>query len=579
MSLLINGMGVSPGISIGPAHMVHRNTLDVVQQELPPERVEKEVRRFSTALQSAKEYLNQVKRSMDDAPPDVAILIDSHILMLEDAMLGQEPIDAIRAQRCNAEWAIQQRQNLLMETFMGIEDDYLRSRGNDVEHVVGLILRFLDDKDYAEKKAEQNLQGCIIVADDLTPADTIVFQNQKIGGFVTELGGPTSHTAILAHSLRIPAVVAAHNVRKLIKDGERVILDGNNGAVVADLDVQLVREYRKKQKREHERRQQLALLRNKKAVTQDGVEIRLLANIDLTEDLRTLKRSGAIGVGLYRTEFFYLNREKIIDENEQVQIYRKVLRVMDGMPVTIRTLDLGGEKEFDPTYERPLAPNPALGLRAIRRSLHEPEAFLCQLRAILRASAYGSVRVLLPMLTSMQELEQTLELLDVAKRQLRAQKKQYAEHVPVGGMIEVPAAALQANQFAGRLDFLSLGTNDLIQYTLAIDRIDDEVNYLYDPLHPGVLKLIQMVIQAGENNGKPVAMCGEMAGDTRYIPLLLGLGLREFSAHPSTLPEVKEVILNSHAERLKKKCRRILNAEAKKIPAMVAALKPSRKQP
>ena len=286
-----------------------------------------------------------------------------------------------------------------------------------------------------------------------------------------------------------------------------------------------------------------------------------------------MKRSGAAGVGLYRTEFFYLNREHGIGEHEQVQIYRKVLRVMDGMPVTIRTLDLGGEKEFDPAYERPMALNPALGLRALRRSLHEPETFLSQLRAILRASAYGSVQILLPMLSNAQELNQAMELIDIARQQLRRQKKRFARRVPVGGMIEVPAAALQAHQLIKRLDFLSLGTNDLIQYTLAIDRIDDEVNYLYDPLHPGVLRLIKMVIQAGINNDKPVAMCGEMAGDVRYIPLLLGLGLREFSAHPSTLLEVKEVILGCHIRRLERKCRQIMNADAEDIPTLVEALR------
>lgn len=578
MSLLINGMGVSPGISIGPVYISHRGLPAVVHRQLADHQVEKEVKRFQTAVQAAKKYLQQTKHSLPDVPSDVAILIDSHILMLADAMLGQAPIDTIRQQQCNAEWAIQQQQKCLTASFKKIKDDYLRARSSDVEHVVALVLRFLDDKNYGEKNTRRDLQSYIIVADDLTPADTIVFQNQKIGGFVTELGGPTSHTAILARSLRIPAVVAAHNIRALIRDDERIIIDGNSGVVIVNADQQLIRAYKKKQKREVVRRQQLALLRNKKAMTQDGVEIHLLANIDLTEDLRMLKRSGATGVGLYRTEFFYLNRDNKVDENEQVRTYRKVLRVMDGMPVTIRTLDLGAEKEFDPNYERPLAPNPALGLRAIRRSLHEPENFLSQLRAILRASAYGSVRILLPMLTSIQELEQTLELLDIAKQQLRQQKKRYAKRIPVGGMIEVPAAALQAHQFAQRLDFLSLGTNDLIQYTLAIDRIDDEVNYLYDPLHPGVLQLIQLVIQAGAKHNKPVAMCGEMAGDMRYIPLLLGLGLREFSAHPATLPEVKEMVLSCHTERLKKKCQHIMNADAKNIPMLVAALHQSQQQ-
>ena len=574
MTVLINGTGVSRGISIGHVHILRHGMVEVEERRVSKKEVKVEIARFKEAQKKAVRHLRKIRKSIPkNAPADIASFIDSHLLMLDDSLLGQAPIDIIKNEQCNAEYALKLQQEQLVTVFDQMHNDYLRTRRNDVEHVIGLIQSFLIDHNYGEDAHDIDRKDQIIVADDLTPADTIVLQHQHIAGFITELGGTTSHTAILARSLNIAAVVAVHNVRSLLRNGEKIILDGSTGTVVAGADEKILKEYVKKQRAEKKQQKGLRLLSDKPTLTQDKNRIKLMANIDLAEDIRSLKKSGAEGIGLYRTEFLYLGQDQMTGENEQLQIYRKVLRAMEGKPVTIRTLDLGAEKEFDPEYDHPLVPNPALGRRAIRRSLKDPAIFMMQLRAILRASAYGPVRIMFPMLTNMHELDQALQLLQTAKEQLRKSRKRYSEDLQVGGMIEVPAAALLSPVLARHLDFLSIGTNDLIQYTLAIDRIDDQVSYLYDPLHPGFLKLIAMVIEAGEQADVPVAMCGEMAGDTLYTRLLLGLGLKEYSVHPSALLEVKKIILDSNVVTLRKKCHKLLNeADYKKIPQLVSAL-------
>ncbi len=574
MSVLINGVGASRGISIGTVHVLYRGMVEIEERRIPAGRVKAEITRFKAAQKKAVGHLRKIRKTIPaNAPADIASFIDSHLLMLDDSLLGQAPIDIIKHECCNAEWALKLQQEQLVAVFDQMHDDYLRTRRNDIEHLIGLIQGFLMNRNYGEETHSIDRKNQVIVADDLTPADTIVLQHQHVAGFITELGGTTSHTAILARNLGLPAVVAAHNARTLLHEGEEIILDGRTGAVVAGADDKLLKEYRRKQREEKRQRRELLLLKSKAALTKDRVRIKLMANVDVAEDVRGLKKSGAEGIGLYRTEFLYLGRDRMTGEDEQFRVYRKVLRAMTGKPVTIRTLDLGAEKEFDPDYARPLVPNPALGLRAIRRSLKDPEIFLLQLRAILRASAYGRVRIMFPMLTNAHELGQTLQLLATAKRQLRERKRRYDKSIEVGGMIEVPAAALLSSELAKRLDFLSIGTNDLIQYTLAIDRIDDEVSYLYDPLHPGFLKLLTMVIEAGERANIPVSMCGEMAGDTGYTRLLLGLGLKEYSVHPSALLEVKQIIRASDVSALRKKCRAVLkHTDHKKISQLVASL-------
>lgn len=576
MSLLLRGTGASHGIAIGRVHFLSRNIPEAAFYSIAPKQVRREITRFKSALELSGKHLRSIRDSIpSDTPADVSQFIDSHLLMLSDDLLTQAVTATIKTELCNAEWALKLYHENIMTVFDRMEDEYLKTRRDDISHVVQLIQRFLHDvRDSAEEiKSPESLQNTIIVTDDLTPADTILLQHRNILAFVTEFGGPTSHTTILARSFGIPAIVAVHRVRSLLHEGEQIIVDGNNGMVLAGADKKTLAHYRSLRKRNIERKKNLRSLRNKKARTLDHVNIKLLANIELVEDIRLLRQSGAEGVGLYRTEFLYLERTHEADEEEHLHAYCKAIKAVNGKPVVIRTLDIGAEKEFDPGYAGPLALNPALGLRAIRRSLKQPDSFLLQLRAILRASAKGKVHILLPMLTSIGELDQVFALLDEAKRQLTLEKHEFNKRIPVGGMVEVPAAALQARAFARRLDFLSIGTNDLIQYTLASDRIDEEVNYLYDPLHPGVIRLIKSVIREARAVDTPVAMCGEMAGDPQYTRLLLGLGLREFSAHPSTLGEIKEIILNSNVESLVRRCRRITAiSDRKKIAEFIDRL-------
>lgn len=565
MTMLVKGNGVSRGISIGPVHLFEHGQAEIVRYDIKKSQLKNEIKRFKKAHKSAIAHLQNVRQSIpSDAPADIASFIDSHLLMIDDVPLKKAPLQIIEKQLCNAEWALSIQKNKLVQIFDQMQDSYLKTRRNDVEHIITLIQNFLIQEQSSDAIPPHSdikkLKGHIIVADDLAPADTIMFEHQKIGGFVTEYGGTTSHTAILARSLGIPAIVAVPNIRNLLTENEIVIIDGNTGTLIAGADEQLLRQFRKQKKAQKEYQKQLETLKNKPTRTRDGVDIKLMTNIELTEDIRALKHSSAEGVGLYRTEFLYIDRHHAASEEEHFAAYKRILRAANNHPVTIRTLDLGAEKEFDPDYEGPLAPNPALGLRAIRRSLKNPEMFLQQLRAILRASVHGEVRILIPMLTSMRELEQIMQLYKLAQQQLNKQKKNFRTDIKIGGMIEVPAAAIAAETFGRHLDFLSIGTNDLIQYSLAIDRIDEEVNYLYDPLHPGVIKLIDMVIQAGEHLGIPVAMCGEMAGDSRFTTLLLAMGLKEFSVHPNNLLEIKRIIIDSDISTLKRKYHRIITS-------------------
>lgn len=575
MALIISGLGVSRGIAIGNVHLLLRSAFEVYERSLEADELSAEVKRFKSAVDRAGKQLRKIQESIpEEAPKEIASFIESHLLMLKDSMLSKAPIEIIKEHYCNAEWALKIQRDKLVAVFEQMEDEYLQTRQNDIDHVINLIQKMLFDQQYEVAEEIKTLRGSIIVADDLTPADTVVLQNQNIAGFITELGGPLSHTAIIARSLGIPAIVGIQDARLLLKEEEQIIIDGSEGMVLAGVDEKTIREYKGKQKEEREARRELESLRDVRAKTKDGIEISLQANIELSEDIKALKNSGAEGVGLYRTEFLYIDRDEPATESEQLSAYRKVIRALKGRPVTIRTLDLGAEKEFDPQYQGPLAQNPALGLRGLRRSLKDAELFKLQLRAILRASVAGPVRVMFPMLTSYDELMIALTVFDQAKRELKEEGKDYDPDVAVGAMIEVPAAALVANSFAKQLDFLSIGTNDLIQYTLAIDRIDESVNYLFDPLHPAVLKLIQLTLQAGNKANIPVSMCGEMAGDPRYTRLLLGMGLRDFSAHPATVLEVKSVINSSSVKDLESQSKRILSAATRpdKIHALVDSL-------
>ncbi len=557
MSFTMHGVAVSGGIAIGHAHLVSHALLEVAHYHVPDHLLDAEVKRFADAVKAVQKDLENIRASLPtSAPAELGSFVGTHIMFLGDNSLSEVPKRIIREEHCNAEWALKQQMDDLVAQFDEIEDDYLRERKFDVVQVVERVIKVLLGHP-GQAPLEKQESGMILVAHDLSPADAIQFKQHQFAAFITDVGGATSHTAILARSLNIPSIVALHHARDLIHDGELIIVDGNLGVVIVSPDKDTLTEYRLKQEGFELEQQKLKRLKLTKPVTLDGTQVELHANIEIPEDVAQAKAAGATGIGLYRTEFLFMNRREWPDEEEQFEAYRKVAETMKGMPVTIRTMDLGADKQVDPDAARTCT-NPALGLRAIRLCLAEPAVFHAQLRAILRASHYGRIKILIPMLSTLSELRQTMHLLERAKRSLREQNIPFDDAIPVGGMIEIPAAALKAEAFARELDFLSIGTNDLIQYTLAIDRTDDTVAHLYQPLHPAVLQLVEMTIRAGDKTGTPVSVCGEMAGDSRLTRLLLGFGLRQFSMHPAHILAVKHQILQSDLPKLVSGARKIL---------------------
>lgn len=553
MTIALQGMGVSRGIATGKVHIIQRDQLEIIEYQVADSAVETEIKRLQDAVSQAKQQLRAIRDHIPDSTnADIAAFIDTHLLMMDDAALTQEPYRLIAETACNAEWALKQQRDALVVAFEEMDDAYLRTRRDDVDHVVNRIMRILlKHAPLPHESVDNKLKGYIVLADDLTPADTVLMQHQGIVAFITEYGGPTSHTAILARSLGIPAVISLHNALQYIEEDDFIVIDGMRGVVLVDPDKRSLDYYHQQQQVEINYFSDLGKFKESPAITKDGITIELMANIELPRDFDTVRKVGANGVGLYRTEFLYMNRETPPEEEEHFETYLKVIGKLDGLPLTIRTLDLGADKQVDGGRQSgPVQSNPALGLRAIRLCLKEPALFQPQLRAIFRASAHGNIKLMIPMLSNMQEMQQVLQLIAQIKNNLDADKIDYDRKMPIGAMIEVPAAAICAHIFAQHLDFLSIGTNDLIQYTIAIDRVNDEVNYLYDPLHPAVLHLINITLQAGKKANIPVAMCGEMAGETQYTPLLLGMGLRQFSTHPAGLLELKKIITETDTSKL-----------------------------
>jgi len=560
MSFTIHGIGVSGGIAIGHAHLLSHAQLEVEHYTIADAEVAQEQARFDTAIATARAELAALAEHIPaNAAPEFEGFLNLHLMILGDGTLSEVPRELISARKCNAEWAVSQQAEELIDQFERIEDEYLRERKADVVQVVERVLKALTGQPRHIPAPRHKEEDSILVAHDLSPADVILFKHHRYGSFVTDLGGATSHTAILARSLNIPSIVALHHGRALIRENEVVIVDGSNGVVIVNPDKYVLAEYRLRQEQWQLERQKLKRLKTTRAATLDGTRIELHANIELPEDVHQAKENAAAGIGLFRSEFLFLNRDELPSEDEQFEAYRRVAVEMKGLPVTIRTLDLGADKNLNNAGR--VAPNPALGLRAIRLCLAEPQMFLHQLRAILRASHYGKIRILIPMLSTAHELAQTMHLLQEAKDSLDADAIPYGREVQVGGMIEIPAAALSLNTFTRRLDFLSIGTNDLIQYTLAIDRTDDTVAHLYDPLHPAVLQLVAHVIRTANKAGIPVAVCGEMAGDERLTRVLLGFGLRQFSMHPAHLLTVKQQVLKSDLSEVTQLATRMLKTD------------------
>ncbi len=566
MSFVLHGLGVSGGIAIGRAMLMSHATLEVSHLTIAPRMVDKEIARFDAAINSVKKELTAMKETTEHAPAELAAFIDIHTMFLEDPELAEKPRDIIRDRRCNAEWALVQQMEHLVDQFEEFDDLYLRERKFDVVQVVERVVKeLLGHSGKAVPKIAKGVKEemLIVVAHDLSPADTISFKEHRFAAFITDVGGATSHTAILARSMAIPAVLGLENARGLIRDGEQLIIDGQRGVVIVNPDVRVLEEYQLRRDQIELERSKLKRLKSAKSETIDGISIELFANIELPGDVPIALESGAEGIGLFRTEFLFLDRGDMPDEREQYEAYKKVVKGMAGRPVTIRTFDLGNDKDLRPNDSAGdrVKTNPALGRRAIRLSLAEPKMFQTQLRAILRASKYGPIKLLIPMLAHAHEIDQTLAALEQAKSSLRGEKVTFDENIQVGGMIEIPAAALAIGIFLRRLDFLSIGTNDLIQYTLAIDRSDEQVANLYDPLHPAVLMLLAHTLSSAEKVGIPVSVCGEMAGDPRLTRLLLGMGLRIFSMHPSQILKVKNRVLKSDINELAPNVRRMLRLD------------------
>jgi phosphoenolpyruvate-protein phosphotransferase (PTS system enzyme I) len=573
VNFVLHGHAVSSGITVGYAHLVSTARLEVAHYEVAEDALDAEVERFDRAMRTAQDQLTALKEHIaSDAPAELEAFLDLHRMILNDSALAQAPRELIRKRRANAEWALVQQMERLVERFEEIEDPYLRERKADVEHAVERVLKVLTGAQTLAEPAVSEEQKLIVVAHDLSPGDMILFKRHHFGGFVTDVGGVTSHTAIVARSLGIPAIVGLHHARQTVAEGELLIVDGVQGVLIVNPDPLVLADYRRRQAELKAERQRLKRLKKTPAATLDGTPVELYANIELPQDAAEALDAGAQGVGLFRTEFLFLNRKDLPGEEEQFEAYRQVVSAMRGLPVVLRTLDVGADKAIEGNGAQNI-PNPAMGLRAIRFCLSEPQMFLTQLRAILRASHHGPVRILLPMLAHLHEVEQTLALLRQAKQQLDERGQPYDAAIQIGGMIEIPAAALALPIFMRRLNFLSIGTNDLIQYTLAIDRTDDAVAHLYDPLHPAVLTLVANTIQTATRGGVPVAVCGEMAGDLQLTRLLLGLGLRNFSMHPSQLLPIKERILRTNLSDVQTLAQRVLrNTDPTKTRDLLAKL-------
>src|SRR4051812_8691809 len=571
----MHGIGVSGGIAIGQAHLFAGMSAEANHYEITGADVQREQRRYDRAVKEVREELVHLADNVrHSAAHELAPFVNVHLMLLDDGAFTEAPREIIREQHCNAEWALRVQLDELMAQFSDIEDPYLKEREDDVRQVAERVLAALagTQRRIAMKPVRED--ASILVARDLSPADVILFREHPFAAFITDLGGATSHTAIVARSMNIPAIVALHHSRSMIHEDELIIVDGTQGVVIVNPDRHVLAEYRLKQNQARLERDKLKRLKSAPATTLDGTTVQLYANIELPSDVQAVKESGATGIGLFRSEFLFMNRRDLPDEEEQYEAYREVVEGMKGLPVTIRTLDIGADKTAEGAGDHDGRPvNPALGLRAIRYSLAEPHVFNTQLRAILRASRHGKVQILIPMLSTWHEITGAIAAVQQAKEQLRDEGGKFDEYVPLGGMIEVPAAAIALPMFIRKLDFLSVGTNDLIQYTLAIDRFDDRVAHLYDPLHPAVLNLLAGVIRTAHQNEKPLAVCGEMAGDVELTRMLLGFGLRHFSMHPAHLLTVKQRVLMTSLPDITPIVARILKTdEPEKMQALIEKL-------
>ncbi len=564
MSITLHGVAAGKGIAIGRAHLVVRGIDQVPQYDLNSDELTAEISRFEAAIKVTRRQLEQIRSTIpENAPTELGAFISLHLMLLTDVTLSREPIDIINEQHINAEWALKIQSDRLSQQFDAINDEYLRQRKQDMLQVVERIHNNLIGLGNELNLDVNLLEDTILIAHDLSPADTVQLKEQRVIAFVTDAGGPTSHTAILGRSLDIPSVIGVRNARALISEHEWVIVDGINGVLIINPDDLVLAEYRRRMREYRNKKRELNKLKNTAATTQDGTQIELVANIESAEDIKAVHKFGADGVGLFRSEYLYLNRDTLPDEEEQYQVYSDIIKKLKGKPLTIRTVDLGVDKNprwFGQNSTPNNSLNPALGLTGIRLCLAEPVMFRTQMRAILRAATLGSVNMMWPMIASVAEIKQCLIHLDTARRQLEERGIAFG-NVRIGCMIEIPSAALTVSTLLKHLDFISIGTNDLIQYTLSVDRSDDMVGYLYQPAHPAILRLLSHIIRTANRMNKQVFICGEMAGDITFTRLLLGMGLRRFSMNTNNMLAVKDAIIHSNINDLEQDILRIMRNE------------------
>jgi phosphoenolpyruvate-protein phosphotransferase (PTS system enzyme I) len=568
-ALVLSGVAASRGIALGTARLLEGNDFQVPEFQIPSDDVPAEIERYRRAVLAAKEgVLAMSDKLQGPMASEVKEFLDAHLLMMEDAALSEAPLEFIRSRAINAEWALKLARELVVEAFAAMQDEYFRARADDVNQVVARIMAELTNKQ-ARVDVSDSLADVVIVADELEPAELTQMAERGVVGFLSETGGALTHASILARGLGLPYIAGISGARQMINDGAMLIVDGDRGIVLIQPDAERLARYSEKQADARRRQHTLARLRGQRAETRDGVLIRLWANGELDSELKLARDNGAVGVGLYRTEFLFLKAGRAPSEEEQFEDYARAVKAMDGLPLTFRTLDIGADKKL-PLGQNPDEANPALGLRGIRLSLSFLALYRTQLRAILRAAAFGPVRLLLPMLGQVQDILRTRELIAECQYELESQGLRCGKNLPLGGMIEVPAAAIAAPLFARELDFMSIGTNDLTQYTLAVDRGNEKLADWYNPLHPAVLRLLAMVIDAGNAAGKTVALCGEMAGEVRYTKLLLALGLRDFSMNPRVLLEVQDAISRIDLAHLSKLRDAVLSGEHEDVLSLVS---------
>ena len=561
---VLRGVGVSSGITTGRVYLLERGRVPITKRSIKEEHVDKEILRFKHAIKSAIEELDSIKEAItDDEIKKHAFIIDAHMLILQDDYFLNDVVDAIRKDRINTEWALDIVVSKFLASFEKMEDHYLRERGQDVKYIHERLVRILVKGKTTDIHGRSVKGKAIIVAHDLSPADTIQLNLNQISGFATDVGGRTSHTSIVARALEIPAVVGIGNITSLVKNNDSIIIDGDEGVVIINPTKEVQKDYIAKQLHLKSQKREFLRIAKLKSETKDGFRLRVGANIELLEEMDIVERYGAQGIGLYRTEYIYLSRKTLPTEMDHYHIYRKLAENRALEYITIRTLDIGGDK-FVSDIEVPKEMTPAMGLRAIRLCIKELQLFKSQLMGILRASAYGPLRILIPMISGIEEVRKTKAVIKECMEELNHKRVNFNKDIKIGIMIEVPSACMISDQLAQEVDFFSVGTNDLIQYTLAIDRVNEYVSYLYEPLHPAVLMMIKLAVEAAHSNKIDIALCGEMAGEPLYVPILLGLELDELSMNPYSIPRAKKVIRGLEHSYCKELLREVLRTNSAK---------------